>query len=85
MDVGQRRDAKVEVLNGVTKDDIVVTAGQLKLRDGAPVTVARTDAATGPATASAPPSAPGSNGGAVAPTDGPPAKAESAPRPARKS
>jgi len=85
VDVGQRRDAKVEVLNGVTKDDIVVTAGQLKLRDGAPVTVARTDTATGPATASALPSAPGNNGGASAPTDGPPAKTESAPRPASKS
>ena len=27
-------------MNGLTKDDIVVTAGQLKLRDGAPVTIA---------------------------------------------
>ena len=40
VEVGQRRDAKVEILSGVAKDDLVVTAGQLKLRDGAPVTVA---------------------------------------------
>ncbi len=40
VEVGQRRDAKVEMLAGVSKDDIVVTAGQLKLRDGAPVTIA---------------------------------------------
>jgi membrane fusion protein, multidrug efflux system len=40
VDVGQRRDAMVEILTGVAKDDVVVTAGQLKLRDGAPVTVA---------------------------------------------
>jgi membrane fusion protein (multidrug efflux system) len=40
VEVGQRRDAKVEILTGVAKDDVVVTAGQLKLRDGAPVTVA---------------------------------------------
>ena len=64
VEVGQRRDAKVEVLNGVNKDDIVVTAGQLKLRDGAPVTIAGSGAgnvmapteatpATAPATASA--------------------------------
>ena len=62
VEVGQRRDAKVEVLNGVSKDDIVVTAGQLKLRDGASVTVARTDAAIGRATASAPPTGPAGNG-----------------------
>ena len=37
VDVGQRRDAKVEILNGVAKGDLIVTAGQLKLRDGAPV------------------------------------------------
>jgi membrane fusion protein, multidrug efflux system len=40
VEVGQRRDGKVEVLNGLGKDDVVVTAGQLKLRDGASVTVA---------------------------------------------
>jgi len=40
VEVGQRRDAKVEILTGLAKDDLVVTAGQLKLRDGAPVAVA---------------------------------------------
>jgi membrane fusion protein, multidrug efflux system len=85
VDVGQRRDAKVEVLNGVTKDDIVVTAGQLKLRDGAAVTVARTDAANGPATAAVRPVAPATNGTGSTPAPAPPAKAENAPAPQRKS
>ena len=35
--VGQRRDGKVEILNGLVAGDIVVSAGQLKLRDGVPV------------------------------------------------
>jgi membrane fusion protein (multidrug efflux system) len=63
VEVGQRRDAKVEILNGVAKDDVVVSAGQLKLRDGAPVTVA---GATAPAaTATAPAILPAENGTAV--------------------
>jgi membrane fusion protein (multidrug efflux system) len=86
VEVGQRRDASVEVLNGVTKDDVVVTAGQLKLRDGQQVTVARGDSAAGPATAS---SAPGPGEGGAAPagkaSGASPAKAGSAPPPARKS
>lgn len=40
VDVGQRRDSKVEVLKGLAASDVVVTAGQLKLRDGTPVTIA---------------------------------------------
>jgi membrane fusion protein (multidrug efflux system) len=44
VDVGQRRDAMVEILNGLSKDDVVVTAGQLKLRDGVAVSIARTGA-----------------------------------------
>ena len=43
--IGQRRDAKVEVLQGLTADDVVVTAGQLKLRDGVPVTIVNGNAA----------------------------------------
>jgi hypothetical protein len=39
VETGQRRDAKVEVTSGLKTGDVVVTAGQLKLRDGAPVTV----------------------------------------------
>jgi membrane fusion protein (multidrug efflux system) len=37
---GQRRDAMVEVVDGLAPGAVVVTAGQLKLRDGAAVTVA---------------------------------------------
>lgn len=39
VDVGLRSDGKVEVLNGLAEGDQVVTAGQLKLRDGAAVRV----------------------------------------------
>ena len=38
--VGVRRDGRVELREGVQPGDTVVTAGQLKLRDGAPVRVA---------------------------------------------
>ena len=49
--IGQRRDTKVEVLKGLSVNDIVVTAGQLKLRDGMPVTITNPN---GPASAMAP-------------------------------
>jgi membrane fusion protein (multidrug efflux system) len=42
VEVGQRRDTMVEIRNGVAKDELVITAGQMKLRDGAPVTIAGT-------------------------------------------
>jgi membrane fusion protein (multidrug efflux system) len=45
VDIGQRRDTKVEILKGLAADDVVVTAGQLKLRDGMPVTVVNAGAA----------------------------------------
>ena len=45
VDIGQRRDGKVEVVQGLAAEDIVVTAGQLKLRDGVPVRVANGSAA----------------------------------------
>ena len=35
--LGVRRAAQVEVVDGLAVGDVVVTAGQLKLRDGAPV------------------------------------------------
>jgi membrane fusion protein (multidrug efflux system) len=35
--LGIRRAAQVEVIDGLAADDVIVTAGQLKLRDGAPV------------------------------------------------
>jgi membrane fusion protein, multidrug efflux system len=86
VEVGQRRDAKVEILAGVTQDDIVVTAGQLKLRDGAPVTVASTESASGPSTAAGPPVAPKDGGTAViTPATTAPGKADAAQPPAPKS
>lgn len=39
VDIGQRRDGQVEVLQGLAAGDVVVVAGQLKLRDGAQVKV----------------------------------------------
>ena len=39
--LGIRRDGKVEVIGGLKADDRVVAAGQLKLRDGAPVEPAK--------------------------------------------
>ena len=37
--VGMRRSGRVEILEGLSAGDEVVTAGQLKLRDGTPVSV----------------------------------------------
>lgn len=94
VEVGQRRDAKVEVLSGIAKDDVVVTAGQLKLRDGAAVTVAGADAAKGGATVNAPapiaPAAgpgagPGAGASAFSPAEAARAKAATAPPAPRKS
>lgn len=34
---GLRRDGKVEIVDGIAAGDVVVTAGQIKLRDGTPV------------------------------------------------
>src|SRR4029079_14326239 len=39
VETGQRRDGKVEVVAGLVPGDLIVTAGQLKIRDGSPVTV----------------------------------------------
>ncbi|MCY7388084.1 MAG: efflux RND transporter periplasmic adaptor subunit [Burkholderiales bacterium] len=44
--IGQRRDGQVEILQGLTAGDVVVTAGQLKLRDGAQVKIAAAAAPT---------------------------------------
>jgi membrane fusion protein (multidrug efflux system) len=49
IDIGQRREGRVEVVNGLGPDDVVVTAGVIKLREGVPVTVANTPAAAPPA------------------------------------
>ena len=40
VEIGQRRDGQVEVLQGLTAGEVVVTAGQLKLRDGTQVKIA---------------------------------------------
>lgn len=48
VDIGQRRDGKVEILGGLAAADAVVTAGVVKLRDGAPVRVANAPAAQPP-------------------------------------
>ena len=85
VDVGQRRDAKVEILNGVDKDDMVVTAGQLKLRDGAPVSIAGTAPAPSTMAAPAPMSSPASGPAMISPATASPGKANPTPAPAPKS
>jgi membrane fusion protein (multidrug efflux system) len=40
VDIGQRRDGKVEILRGLDPADLVVTAGHLKIRDGTAVRIA---------------------------------------------
>jgi len=59
VETGQRRDGKVEILAGVGKDDVVVTAGQAKLRDGTAVQLVEARSAREtPAGAKPDPSAP---------------------------
>jgi membrane fusion protein (multidrug efflux system) len=90
VEVGQRRDSKVEILNGVAKDDVIVTAGQLKLRDGAPVSIAGAAAAKNSSTAAVPPMPTGSSGtsggsNVITPANAAPGKADAALPPPRKS
>jgi membrane fusion protein, multidrug efflux system len=40
VEIGQRREGRVEIVNGLAPEDMVVTAGVIKLREGAPVSVA---------------------------------------------
>lgn len=49
VETGQRRDGKVEVLSGLERGDVVVTAGQFKLRDGTLVRATGTGANGNPA------------------------------------
>jgi membrane fusion protein, multidrug efflux system len=49
IDIGQRREGRVEVVNGLGPEDVVVTAGVIKLREGASVTIANSSPATAPA------------------------------------
>ena len=46
--IGQRREGRVEVTDGLGPDDVVVTAGVIKLREGAPVAIAKTSGETAP-------------------------------------
>ena len=85
VDVGQRRDSKVEILNGVDKDDVVVTAGQLKLRDGAPVNIAGTAPAAPTVAAPAPTSSAASGPAMISPATASPVKADPVSAPASKS
>ena len=39
--IGTRREGRVEIVDGLAAGDEVVTAGQLKIRDGSAVTVVR--------------------------------------------
>ena len=48
VEIGQRREGRVEVLNGLTRDDVVVTAGVIKLREGVAVTIANSSTAPAP-------------------------------------
>ncbi len=79
VETGQRRDGKVEIVSGVTKDDTIVTAGQLKLRDGVAVRVAGADAAKsakGAPPAAQPPQPPSATtSGLVTPASAAPARA----------
>jgi len=47
VDIGQRREGKVEILRGLDPADMVVTAGHLKIRDGTNVRLADAPAAGG--------------------------------------
>jgi membrane fusion protein (multidrug efflux system) len=44
VDIGQRREGRVEILRGLAPADLVVTAGHLKIRDGTSVRLAGTAA-----------------------------------------
>ncbi|TAG81777.1 MAG: efflux RND transporter periplasmic adaptor subunit [Burkholderiales bacterium] len=72
VEIGQRRDAKVEIVQGVTAGDTIVLAGWQRLREGAAVRPAGGGAGAekGPDAAKAPPAA------APAATDGKPATAK---------
>ncbi len=45
VEIGQRADTNVEIVRGLTANDVVITAGQLKVRDGGAVKIAGADKA----------------------------------------
>lgn len=78
--VGQRREGVVEIVSGLNPGDVVVSAGQLKLRDGASVTIAEpAGAASAAASADARP-APAATAGAPDPPKAEPTPPAPAPR-----
>lgn len=58
--IGNRQPDRVEIIEGLSPTDVVITEGQIKLRDGAPVTVMAPPA---PAPAAAPAAAAGNKAG----------------------
>ncbi len=90
--IGQRRDGKTEIVSGLQDGDVVVTAGQLKLRDGVPVSISApiaAAAAPAPVRRASPAPAGSANPAAALTADpgarSPPAKADAASRPVPKS
>lgn len=48
VEIGQRREGRVEVVNGLSPQDVVVTAGAIKLREGVAVSFANSAAPPAP-------------------------------------
>ena len=71
VEVGQRRDGKVEIVKGLEPTDMIVTAGHLKIRDGVPVTISNSAAAAlatmAPVSAPAPPTTGGDGATVISP------------------
>lgn len=61
--IGNRQPDRVEIIDGLSPTDIVITEGQIKLRDGAPVTVMAPPATPAPGAAPAPAAAAGTKAG----------------------
>lgn len=53
--IGRRSAGEAEIVSGLTADDLVVTGGQMKIRDGAPVAVINQGAPSGPGAGASPP------------------------------
>ncbi len=73
VEIGQRRDGKAEIVKGLNDGDVVVTAGQLKIREGVAVQIATAPPTSAPpvsadATVAAPPAAPAKSEAAAPPT-----------------
>jgi len=66
VEIGQRREGKVEIVRGVAANDMVVTAGHLKIRDGTVVKLAAApDAPTPQVALGDPPKVDGAGKGAA--------------------